>query len=142
MSIPDEQLPEAFRQGLVALRERHCPDAAVVGVDGNFAIVDLGSGAPPEAYVERAVRVYARAPLDIINAEPYGVITLPLLHRRDGAAIGHQHASHANARLVVPADGSVTGFWSWNWSALGRRTAEDLALMFEWAWKCLRDGAR
>jgi hypothetical protein len=140
--IPDENLPEPLRQGLRALRDQHCPQAAIAAIDANFALVDLGDGEAPDGYIEREVRVFARVPLDILNVEPYGVVTVPLLHRSDGAGIPHQHASHTNARLITPPAGVATGFWSWDWKGMGRRTANDLALVYEWAWKCLRNGLR
>ena len=140
--VAEQELPEPLQQGLRALREQHCPSATVAAIDGNFALVDLGEGKAPVGYVERDVHVFARVPLDILNAEPYGVITVPLLNREDHVAIGHQHAGHANARLVSPPGGAATGFWSWDWKGIGRRTAIDLALVYEWAWKCLRDGLK
>lgn len=140
--IADDALPPPFQEGLRGLREMHCADANVAAVDGNFALVYLGEGPAPDAYDETIVRVYARMPLDIRNAEPYGVVTIPLLRRKDGAAIGHQHAGHPNARPLAAPGEAPPAFWSWNWAGLGRRGPSDLALAYEWAWKCIRDGAR
>jgi hypothetical protein len=140
--VPEETLPEPLRQALRAFREEHCPNATIAAVDGNFALLDLGQGSMPDGYIERDARVFARIPLDIINAEPYGVITIPFLHRKDGVAIGHQHAAHANARALSIPSGATTGFWSWDWKDIGRCTASELAFVYEWAWKCLRDGLR
>jgi len=140
--VAEDSLPSPFRDGLRVLRELHCPRASVAAVDANFALVDLGEGLSPEDYVEPKVHVYARVPLDILNAEPYGIVTIPMLHRKDGVAVAHQHPAHVNAQPLVAAGGSPPAFWSWNWAGLGRRGAGDLALAYEWAWKCIRDGAR
>ena len=140
--VAEDALPTPFREGLRALRERHCPHASVTVVDSNFALVDLGEESTPDGYVEPNVRVFARVPLDIRSAEPYGIVTIPMLHRKDGAAVGHQHPGHVNARPVANAAGPPPAFWSWNWAGLGRRGPGDLALAYEWAWKCVRDGAR
>ena len=137
--VSAESLPAAFRRGLEALRSTHCPEAQATAIDGNFAIVHLGSGPLPEFYVEREAQVFARAPLDFVNAEPYGVITLPFLTLKDGRAIAHQHRGHQNAKPVEPVGGAATGFWSWKWGAMRRSVPEDMAKLFEWAWKCVRE---
>jgi hypothetical protein len=132
-------LPVVLQHGLDALRSGVCREASVMAVDGNFVLFDLGTGALPASYSEREARVFARVSLDFLNAEPYGVITIPFLHRVDGKPIPNQHAGHESARPVDPT-GTASGFWSWNWTSMPRRRAEDVAAVYEWAWKCLRDG--
>jgi hypothetical protein len=139
--LAEETLPVSLREGVRILRERHCPNAQVAAVDANFALIDLGEAQPPDGYVESSVRVFARMSLDIRNVKPYGVVTIPMLHRKDGAAIGHQHLSHPSALPVAEPGGAAPALWSWKWDALSQRGPEDVALAYEWAWKCLRDGA-
>lgn len=141
MNNPEAGLPEKFLQGLAALRTSACPEAAVAAIDGNFIILDLGVSPLPESYVEKEARVFVRTPADFLNAEPYGVVTMPYLNRKDGQAVPHQHRGHANARPVDP-NGASAGFWSWNWSSMPRRQPEDMAALFEWARKCVKDGAK
>jgi hypothetical protein len=136
------ELPEAFSRGLEALRKRECPEARVVLVDDNFAwiflqsvnLTDLGL-----AYKERCCLLLARAPLTFPNADPYGIATVPLLHRTDGNAIERMHASHLHiAKLAnLPGYGDIA-FWSWEWKGMRRDQPERLADLFNWALKRVR----
>lgn len=141
MTLDEGAFKESFRAGMEALKTRHCPDAKVVAVDGNFAYIDLGDGTLPAIYAERNARVFARVPLDFPNAEPYGVVTAPYLHRADTAPIERHHSSHPHSKPIETALGLTDiGFWSWDWQRMPRKTPEDLSHIYEWAWKRIRQG--
>ena len=134
-------LPEGLRRGLAAIRARVAPTAGVVAIQDNFAYVGIGVQELPDLYVEDRAELFVRAPLTFPHAAPYGIITRPFLHRKDGAAIDRQHLNHDLARPVGNGSGGAElGFWSWDWSGMPCREPEDLAAIVEWARKRLRQG--
>lgn len=139
--VDEHQFSQHFRSGLDALRVLHFADAKAVAVEGNFAFIDLGEMVLPDLYVQNMVRIFGRAPLTFPLAQPYGIVTAPLLQRADGCPIERQHANHQTARPVEEALGiSGTGFWSWNWQNMPLQDPKDLASIFEWARKRIRQG--
>jgi hypothetical protein len=140
VTVLEEQLPASFRRGLEALRARVYPAAAVVAIEGNFAFIDVGVAPVPAVYEVSEARLFARVPLDVLNAEPYGVITIPFLKRRDDQRIAHQHLSHATAKPIEDLFNVQTGFWSWGWKNMPAiQDPEQLAVIYEWAWKAVRE---
>jgi hypothetical protein len=142
LMVDEASLPPAFRQGLAAIR-RQVTDAAVVAVQDNFAYIDIGllSADDLALYTQDEARLFARAPLTFPHAAPYGLVTAPFLTRRDGRAVERQHAGHATAAPVGAALGlTALGFWSWDWSHMPLRRAEDLAAIVAWAHKRIRQG--
>ena len=138
--VAEDTLPEAFRRGLQAIRDREVPDAKVLAVEGNFAYIDLGMEQLMEPIAEPEARLVVRAPLAFPNAQPYGFVTIPFLRRTDGAPIERQHRDHPTAGPVKAALGTNgSGFWSWNWSNMPARRPEDLAAIVEWARKRIRE---
>jgi hypothetical protein len=137
-------LPEALQRGLQAIRERLLPTARVVAVRDNFAYIDIGTMDGEEIsklYTQEAVSLFPRVPVTFPNAEPYGIVTDPLLTRRDGAPIQAQHANHPTAGPIVELLGRDNlGFWSWNCSGMRFRQPEDLVAIVEWARKRIRQG--
>jgi hypothetical protein len=149
-AVDEATLPEALVQGLEAIRSRVLPDVSVIDVIDNFATLDLGSmgrdGSDlmeelPAIYEEKTVRLFARVALNFPHAEPYGLVTVPTLHRVDRQPIDRQHSAHPIAQRIAAALGeSDAAFWSWNWSGMPRRTPADLAAVVEWARKRIREG--
>lgn len=142
VAVEEDQLPAAFRRGLAALRTQ-VGDAAVVAVHDNFAFIDIGnlSTADLHLYVQESARAFVRAPLTFPNAAPYGIITAPFLSRKDGAVVEREHQNHATAAPVAAYLGRVDlGFWSWDWTNMPLRRAEDLTAIAAWALKRIRQG--
>lgn len=137
------ELPDAFVTGLNALRQRDCHDAEVVLVEDNFAWillqpVDLEQLGLP--FKEKSCLLFARAPLTFPNADPYGIATVPLLHRVDDAAIDRLHASHQHITNLAKKPGYADiGFWSWEWKNMRKDMPERLGDLFVWALKRLRE---
>jgi hypothetical protein len=142
VTVEEAQLPTGFQRGLAAVRKQ-VPDAAVVAVQDNFAIIGIGelSNEDLTRYTQDSARLFVRAPLTFPNAPPYGLITVPFLTRKDGVAIERQHLNHPNAAPVAAYLGATElGFWSWDWSNMPLRRPEDLAAIVPWALKRIREG--
>lgn len=141
MIVDESGLPESFRYGLESIRNLHFAYAKVLAVEANFAYIDLGEMVLPDFYVQDLVQVFGRVPLSFPLAQPYGIVTAPLLQRKDGRPIERLHANHQTARPVEVALGiSGAGFWSWNWQNMPLQKPTDLAAIFEWARKRIRQG--
>jgi hypothetical protein len=156
--IAEAALPDNLQRGLRAVRDRVCATARAIASDANFTIIAIGRmtkastggvamdadvGVLPDEYVENAAELFARVANTFPHALPYGVITVPFLHRRDGRAIDWQHMHNANAHAVSTALGRAdVGFWSWDWRNMRQVEPEDLVALVEWARKCVREGAR
>jgi hypothetical protein len=149
-AVDELALPEALRLGLREIRNRVLADAAVAAIIDNFAVFDLGTmvrGGPdesaqlPEIFQETAIRLFARVANNFPLAEPYGLITIPTLHRVDGHAIERQHSPHPIAEAFATRLGeSDAAFWSWDWKGMPRREPGDLVAIVEWARKRIRQG--
>lgn len=141
MSIDESEFPDDFKRGLAAIREREVEDAEVVAVENNFAYIAIGRVSLPDIYRQGEAEVYVRVPLTFPKAKPYGVVTDPYLHRKDGGAIERYHRNHANTRPVQQALGlAESGFFSWDWKGMPLRRPEDMAAAVEWARKRVREG--
>ena len=157
-AIEEATLPENLQRGLRAVRARGCVDARAVATDGNFTIIAIGTMTKrsptramtkagdaelPDDYIEDSTDLFARVANTFPLALPYGVITVPFLHRCDGRTIEWQHLNNANAQAIAAALRRVdVGFWSWDWRNMPQREPEDLVALSEWARKCVREGAR
>jgi hypothetical protein len=159
VAITEEaMLPPNLQRGLLALRERMLPEARVLTQDGNFAIISVGTMTRvqgrtrrdvlaeahlPEIYTAELARLFARVSLNFPDAQPYGVITVPFLTRKDARPIEWEHLNNANAQSAAQALGVTDlGFWSWGWQDMPQREPEDLVSIVEWARKCIREGAK
>jgi hypothetical protein len=149
-AVDEGSLPEALRSGLQAIRSRILPDITVLAVIDNFVVLNLGimergganaSAELPAIYREATAHLFARVPLNFPNAEPYGLVTVPTLHRLDGQQIERLHSPHPTAQAVADLLGeSDAAFWSWDWSGMPRRDPVDLVTIVEWARKRIRQG--
>lgn len=135
------ELSQQFTQGLQALRARECPDATVVCVENNFAWILLGTvnlEALELAFKEKECLLFMRVPLTFPNTVPYGIATVPVLHRRDDAPIERLHVNNQHTTLLASKPGYAdVAFWSWDCTNMKLTKAEQMADLYGWALKRL-----
>jgi len=135
------EFTQQFTQGLQALRARECPDAMVVCVDSNFAWILLGKvnlEALELAFKEKECLLFIRVPLTFPNTPPYGIATVPALHRRDDAAIDRFHLNNQHTILLAQQPGYAdVAFWSWDCKEMKLVKVEQMAELYGWALKRL-----
>ncbi|HEY4180217.1 MAG TPA: hypothetical protein VGM90_25415 [Kofleriaceae bacterium] len=111
----------------------------VIAIAENFAYIDLGEEALGGHYKEGCARVVARVALTFPDADPYGLVVMPVLHRSDDKPVDRQHPGHPHATPAATALGVTDfAFWSWNWERMPRSKPEDMASVAEWARKRFR----
>lgn len=141
MPLDSFEFPKEFTQGLEALKARACPDAQVACVDNNFAWILLGKvdlEALELMYKEKECLLFIRVPTSFPNAVPYGIATVPVLHRRDDAAIERLHMNNQHTTTLAQKPGYAdVAFWSWDTKDMKLVRPEQMAELYGWALKRL-----
>lgn len=126
----ESELSESCLRAFGHLQDRR-PEAEIIAIDGDWGYFSFGHIRVidvTDTFEQEEALGIARVPTNFpCNTDPYGLLTVPALDRKDGQPIDSQDRSHQRAQPVIDALGTDdVGFWSWQWERISSTEETDL----------------